>query len=425
MTRCTTGAFLAALLLTAEAAHSAQWRQFRGPNGLGISDETGMPTRWSATENIVWRARLPGAGTSSPIVVGERVFLTCYSGYGLDESEPGNWEDLARHVVCLDRHTGAICWSKTFPNSGKESNYSGNGARHGYSSSTPTSDGERLYVFFGKMGVYCFDLDGNQVWHASVGTGVHQWGSATSPVLFGDLLIVNASIESRSLVALDKRTGKETWRTPGINGSWNTPLLVQLSNGETELVLSVPEQVLGIDPHTGQRLWNCDGVRDRGYVCPSIVANEGIVYAIGGRQNTALAVRAGGRGDVTATHRLWITNSGSNVSSPVYHDGHLYWAHESRGVLFCLNAATGELVYQERLDPRPGIVYSSATLADGKLYVVSQYRGTYVLAASPRFRLHAHNIIEDDDSRCNACLVVDDGQLLLRSDQALYCIGKK
>ncbi len=405
--------------------HADDVIQFRGDRGLGISEEKGLPTEWSETKNLAWRSELPGAGSSSPIVVGDRIFLTCYSGYGTDEQSPGDPKDLVRYVVCLGRGDGKILWQKAFPSDGDEPRYQGNGARHGYSTSTCTSDGERLYVFFGRHGVYCFDPeDGKEIWHASVGNGNNGWGSSNSPVLYNDLLLVNASIESRTLVALDKKTGKQVWQADDIRGSWNTPVLVEVPGGQTELVLCVPEKVLGFDPATGKNLWECEGIPDRGYVCPSVVAHDGVVYAIGGRKNTALAVKAGGRGDVSKTHLLWNVGVGSNVASPVYHDGYLYWLHEGRGTAICVNAKNGEVVYQERLQPRPGTVYSSALLADGKLYCVSQRDGTFVIAAKPTFELLAVNTFASDDSRANACAVAHNGQILIRSDKYLYCVGK-
>ncbi len=399
--------------------------RFRGEAGQGVSSEKGLPTEWSDTQNLAWRTELPGGGSSSPIVLGDRIFLTCYTGYGLDETDPGKPEDLARHVVCVDRGDGKILWQKSYATDGKEPKYQGNGARHGYSTSTCTTDGERLFVFFGRHGVLCLDpKDGAELWKTSVGDGDNSWGSATSLVLFENLLLVNASIESRMLVALDKTTGKQVWHADGIRGSWNTPLLVQVPGGETEVVLCLPEQVLGLNPKTGEKLWECEGIPDGGYVCPSVVANDGVVYAIGGRKNTALAVKAGGRGNVTKTHLLWKVGAGSNVVSPVYHNGHLYWMHERSGVANCLDAATGKVVYQERVEPRPGTVYSSVLLADGRLYYVSQHDGAFVVAAKPEFELIAVNKFESDESRANACAVAHDGQLLIRSDKYLHCVGK-
>src|SRR5579864_2551119 len=161
----------------------ADWAQFRGPHGLGTSPEKGLPVEWSSDKNIVWRTPLPGAGGSCPITVGKRIYLTCYSGYGADPAKVGKMEDLKRHLVCLDRASGKILWTKEFKPLLPEHGYKGEGSYHGYSSSTPASDGQRLYVFFGKSGVYCFDLDGKEQWHVSVGTKIDGWGSGTSPLL--------------------------------------------------------------------------------------------------------------------------------------------------------------------------------------------------------------------------------------------------
>lgn len=406
-------------LLSASSV-AGDWMQFRGPGGLGVSDEKGLPVKWSATENIAWKADLPGPGASCPIVVRDRVYLTSYSGYGLD-GKVGEQKDLRRHLLCFDRNSGKEIWSKVFEPKLPEHDYQGEGAYHGYAASTPTSDGERLYVFFGKSGVFCFDLDGKELWHVSVGDGIRGWGSGCSPLLFGKFLIVNASIESSSLVALDKMTGAEVWSAKGINSSWNTPLVVP-GKDRTELIVSIQDRLLSFDPNDGKPLWNADGVHR--YVCPSVVAHGDVVYAIGGG-STSLAVRTGGSGDVTASHGVWRQTKGSNVCSPIFHEGHLYWVGDDGGKVCCQIAATGETVFQTRLDPDPGIIWSSPVLADGKLYIVSQRSGTYVVAAKPAYELLAHNKFEDDDSRTNASPAVQNGQLLLRTDRRLYCIGKK
>ena len=208
------------------------------------------------------------------------------------EPNEGSQQDLRRHVVCLARKSGKILWSKDYSPALPESEYTGgNNSKHGYSSSTLTTDGERLYAFLGKSGVYCLDLNGNTIWHANVGDRSRGWGSSNSPVLYQNLVIINASIESESLVALNKETGNEVWRTNGVRGSWNTPLLVELPGRKTELVVSIPQKILAFDPSNGQELWTCTGIPDRGYVCPSVITNDGIIYAIGGRKNTAIAVR--------------------------------------------------------------------------------------------------------------------------------------
>lgn len=400
------------------------WDQFRGPGGNATSHETNLPLQWSEKENIGWRVELPGLGGSSPIVVGNRVLVTCYSGYAESADSPGDMNKLMRHVVCIDRTSGKISWKIDVEPHLPESKYEGgNNTWHGYSSSTPASDGKHLYIFFGKTGVFCIDMQGKEVWQADVGVGINGWGSGTSPILHKNLLIVNAALESGSLIALDKATGKEKWRASGVRGSWSTPVLVPLASGKTELVLNAPQRILAFDPDSGEKLWQCDGIDD-GYVCPSLVSHEGIVYAIGGRTNTALAVRAGGRDDVTDTHVLWRTNRGSNVSSPVYHAGYLYWVHEKQGVLNCLDAKTGDSVFQERIDPRPGTMYASLVAADGKLYCVSQHKGAYVFAAAPKYQLLAHNVIKNDDHRANASLAIQDGRIFMRNDKYLYCIGK-
>ena len=414
-------AFLLLVAFGIPFTFGADWNQFRGPDGLGTSTEKNLPSQWSSKKNIVWKTRLPGPGTSSPVTTGSRVFLTSYTGYAVATDDPGKMEDLRRQVLCLDRKNGKILWTKEFEPILPEHKYAGEGAYHGYSSSTPITDGKRLYVFFGKSGVFCFDLEGKQLWHTLVGKNVHGWGSGTSPVLYKNLLIVNASVESGALVALDKMSGKEIWRSAGISSSWNTPVLVPLSKGVFEVVVSVQDRLLGFDPETGKELWQAEGIHR--YVCPSVVAHEGVVYAIGGG-HTSLAVRAGGRGNVTKTHTVWRESKGSNVSSPVYHDGHLYWAGDN-GLVYCQEAATGKTVYQKRLAPAAGLIYASPLLAGGKIYYVSQRKGTYVVAASPKFELLEHNVFADDNSRTNGSPAVSEGQLLLRSDQDLYCIGTR
>ena len=415
--------FIGLLVISSGTLHAEQTTAFRG-DWSGKSSATNLPTQWDDESNIVWKQELPGLGSSTPIVLGDRIYLTCYSGYAESIDDPGNKEDLVRHIVCLERATGKILGKKTYKAKMPESDYQpGNNSKHGYASSTLTTDGERIYAFFGISGVHCLDLRGNELWHQEVGMGTHGWGSGTSPLLYKNLLIVNASIESNAMIALDKLTGKEVWRADGISKCWASPVLVGTEDGTQELVLNVPRKLTGYDPATGEELWHCEGIPD-GYVCPSVIGEGNVAYAIGGRKNTAIAVRTGGRGDVSESHVLWRVGKGSNVSSPVYSDGHLYWFHEQKGIAICLNAENGELVYEERLDPRPGLIYSSVLAADGKLYGLSQENGTYVLSASPTFKQLTVNKFASDSTRANACPIVSDGQILLRTDKAIYCIGK-
>ena len=392
----------------------ADWLQFRGPGGQGRTNETNLPLTWSDTNNVIWKTELPGPGSSSPIALGDRLYLTCYSGYGVDRRNLGELEDLVLHVVCVTNE-GRITWDEQLQPKQPESKHVRD---HGYAAPTPVTDGEHLYVFFGKSGVFKFDLDGNQIWQASVGEKTHEWGCGTSPVLYGNLVIVNASVESGSLVAIDKNSGKEVWRAGGMNASWNTPHLVDVGAGSQELVVSVRSKILAFDPKTGQQLWNCEGIPD--YVCPSIVSQDGVIYVIGGRTSRAIAIRAGGQGDVTQSHRLWETRAGSNVSSPVIHDGHLYWVSDRNRMAYCVRLDDGEIVYSERFRERP---YASALAGDGKLYIVTRFGGTFVLAANPEFAQLAHNTL-DDRSTFNASPIVANGKLVLRSDKYLYCIGK-
>lgn len=400
---------------------AAEWAQFRGPGGLGLGSAAPVPAAWSDSENLIWKTELPGTGTSSPAVYGDRIFLTCYSGYGESQREPGSMDDLRRHALCIHRKTGKLLWQREFKAELPETAYGRRIVAHGYASSTPAVDAERVYCFFGRSGVVALDHEGKQLWQSSVGSGIHGWGSASSPVLYGDLVIVNAFVECGKLVALNKITGEEVWRAGELKESWNTPLLVPLPDGKTELALAISGKVLGFDPATGEELWSCEG--HKWYIVGSMVSHDGVVYCISGKGVEATkAIRAGGRGDVTDTHVLWLAKKGSNVSSPVYHDGRLYFAHEQRGIAYCLDAESGALLYETRL-PRMGMIYASPVLADGKLFYVSRQGGTAVLAAGPAYNLLSHNRFEGDRSVFNASPAVDDGKLLLRSDRFLYCVG--
>ncbi|MDA1054869.1 MAG: PQQ-binding-like beta-propeller repeat protein [Planctomycetota bacterium] len=401
------------LFVTNSEAVAGDWPQFRGPGGLGVSEERNLPVEWSDTENLAWRTALPGYGASSPITLGGKVYVTCYSGYGTG-GESQSMEDLTLHVVCVNRNDGSIAWDKNVKPKLPESERVRD---HGYAGPTPATDGEFLYVFFGKTGVFKFDLNGKQIWQADVGSKTHGWGCGTSPVLFENLVIVNASVESGSLIAIDKASGNEVWRAGGMQSSWNTPHLVQLANGQQELVVSVQGNILGFDPKTGNELWRCDGIPD--YVCPSVISQQGIAYVIGGRTSRAIAVRAGGRGDVTDTHRLWEAKAGANVASPVILDGHMYWVSDRNQIAYCVRLSDGDVLYSERFRGQP---YASATAGDGKIYIVTRNGGTYVLAATPEFTQLAHNKF-DDNSTFNASPVISNGQIFLRSDRFLYCVG--
>lgn len=400
---------------------AADWTNFLGPNGANVSDEAAVPTTWSAEENVLWKTALPGAGASSPITLGDKIFVTTYSGYGLDSDNPGEQEKLQHNLVCLDRTSGEIVWAAGVKPKLPKTDYRGFIALHGYASSTPVTDGRAVYAFFGSSGVVSFGIDGKPLWRADVGETVHNWGSATSPLLYENLVIVNASVESKSIVALNKDTGQVVWRASDIIDSWSTPLLVTPPAGRAELVVSMKGKALGLDPASGRQLWECASVND--YVCPAVAAHDGVAYITGGRKPLTMAVKTGGRGDVTNTHVLWTINKCSKVSTPVYYQGHLYWI-DNKGLAVCVNAANGDVVYEERLEieGRGDKVYASPTCVAGKLYNATRVDGTIVLAADPSFEEISRNRL-DDSSVFNATAVPDNGRLLLRSDKFIYCIG--
>jgi outer membrane protein assembly factor BamB len=400
------------------AATNDDWPCFRGPGGMGVSDATGLPLEWDTSTNIAWKTLLPGPGASSPITLGDHIYLTCYTGYFVPDQPGGSPDQLERHLIALRRHSGEMVWDRAVPAKLPEEESIRD---HGFAANTPAADADRVYAFFGKTGVFAFDHDGNQRWQADVGSNTSGWGTAASLLLYKDLVIVNASVESQSLVALDRQTGEERWRASGIREAWNTPIVLTADSGRRELVIARHGDVLAFDPDSGTPLWSCK-TNINWYMVPTPVAADGIVYYLGGRSGTAaLAVRAGGTGDVTATHRLWTSKAGSNVTSPIYLDGHLYWMSEKLGIAYCANAATGELVYERRLE-RLGQVYASPVLAQKRLYYLSRDGKSVVLAAKPEFEQLAVNPLVDG-TRFDGSPAVDGDRLLVRSGKFLYCLG--
>lgn len=405
------------------SAQEDNWPCFRGPNRVGVSNQKGLPHEWSDTKNIVWKTPLPGRGGSSPIVWGDRVYVTAYSGYGLVKDDPNrNTPKLERHLFGINRQDGRVLWKADWPANAPEHPIVQFLDLHGYASSTPVADETGVYVYYGTGGVVAYGHNGQKKWAKQLGTKYHNWGTASSPILFENLLIVHADIEDQALVALDKQTGREVWKveTGSDRDSWSTPLIVQ-AGGRQELVFhhsrGEPATLAAVDPRNGSSLWRCGVLKN--YLCPSPIAHDGTIYTIAYQQGAA--IQAGGSGDVTPT---WKIGKGSTVCTPVFYEGHLYWPNEEEGIAYCVNAKTGDLIYQQRLDPRPGLIYASGIIADGKLYYVSRENGTFVLAAQPKFELLAHNLIGSDESVFNATPAISRGQLLLRSDKALYCIGR-
>lgn len=392
---------------------AADWPRFRGPKGDGISSDAKVPLQWSDKKNLKWRLEMPGKGFSSPIVVGDRVFVTCYSG------AEGDLKGLKRHLLCADRRQGKVLWCEVVSSTAREIRGPAFGTSHGFASHTPVSDGQRVYVLFGNTGLLAFDVEGNRLWQRSVGTeSAAMFGSAASPILYKDRLIVTAAAESKSIRALDKKTGNQLWQVEAASLSrcYSTPMIVESNTGEDELVISVPYEVWGLNPQTGKLKWHARTKVDMNAV-PSVIAQDGIAYAIGGRGGGRAAVRAGGEGDVTETNVLWSMAGGSYVPSPLLHKGHLYWVND-RGIANCVDVRTGAEVAQRRLG---GQFYASVVLIRDKLYAVSRFDGTYVLRATPQLTQVAHNRLSDE-SDFSGSPAVSDGQLILRSEKYLYCI---
>ncbi|MDZ4403572.1 PQQ-binding-like beta-propeller repeat protein [Prosthecobacter sp.] len=443
---------LSFLLLSSLFVHlisnAADWPRFRGPNGSGIApDDKPVPVEWSATKNLKWQTALPGPGSSSPIVVGDRVFVTCWSGYAdSGERSGGDITALKRHLICVDRTAGKILWDRTVPAKQPEEQYGGMFAQNGYASHTPVSDGKSVFAFFGKSGVHAFDLDGKPLWQAEVGDWDDRrgWGTASSPVIHGDVLIVPAVIESQAMFGFDKNTGKQLWKAPseGFASTWGSPVVAG-----TDLVIAVPGEVWGFNPESGKLRWYAQGLQSDS-VCNSVVTDGTTVFAMGERGGGSVAIKAGGKGDVSATHTLWTGSNGSRIATPVLWEGRLYWISSSLAV--CRDAKTGAEIYNERIEStgggntastnRPdgnqggfgggggrrggGGDYSSPVAANGHLYQVTRRGEVLVLKLGPTFQLVARNRIEGDTSDHSSTPALSNGQIFLRSSRTLYCIGE-
>jgi outer membrane protein assembly factor BamB len=419
---------------------AGDWARFRGPNGSGVSADKGsLPSKWSEEENLVWKAALPGPGSSSPIIVGDKVFVTCWTGYATGEDDFESMESLKRHLVCIDRTTGKLLWEKSVAAVLPEDSFRGMFAENGYATHTPVSDGDNVFVFFGKSGVHAFTIDGKKLWSANVGSDRDQrgWGSASSPILYGDSVIVTAAIESRALVALDKKTGKEVWKTQanGFGSTWGTPVVVG-EGDKSELVLGVPYEIWSLNPSNGKLRWYAEALQSSS-MCSSVVTDGTALYAIGGREGGSVAIKAGGKGDVTKSHQMWVGSDRARVGTPVVHDGLVYWI--SSGIANCIEAKTGKKVYQGRLEGGSstggggrsrggrggGNDYSSAIIGDGKLFYVSRSGTAFVIKLGREFEQLGTNKFVSDKGDHSATPAISGGRLFIRSSRNLYCVGEK
>jgi outer membrane protein assembly factor BamB len=407
-------------LISGSAALAANWPAWRGPEGTGVTRETNLPLTWSATENVKWKIELPEPGNSTPIIWNDRIFLTQAVGE-------------RRTVMCLDRKDGRQLWQQGPTWSQPERTHKTNP----YCAASPVTDGERVIAWFGSAGLWCWDLAGSEQWHLDLGKQDHEWGYGSSPVIDGDLCLLNFGPGPRSfLVAVNKRTGKEVWRfdvpPPAIQegpgsgqntaytGSWSTPAILEI-NGQRELVVTLPGAIFSLDPATGRELWHCNGLNPLAYAQPLLV--DGVVVGFGGYNGFAIGTKIGGAGDVTATHRLWQEKRNpQRIGSGVAVDGRIYIGSDP-GIVQCLDAKTGHMVWQER-PPVPGgrtQSWSSVVGSGDRLYLLTKASDTLVFRAAPKFELLAANSL--NDGMTNASLAISDGDLFIRTHQHLWCIS--
>ena len=415
------------LLFLCTAGIAGDWSRFRGPNGSGVVGDD-IPTRWSSTANLKWAADLPGSGTSSPIVVGNRVYLTAYTGYGVDAKNPGKAEDLVRHLLAFDRNTGKELWRTSVPSAVEEDPYKGFITQHGYASATPTSDGERIFALFGKTGLFAFDLDGKQLWKTSLGTKSDpaRWGGGASPMVHGDHVIVNAGILGNQFIAVDRRTGKTAWKIedPSFTNCWSTPTIATTDSGP-QLLFHVPKQVIAVEPATGKKLWTLESPLNDA-TCGCIVTQDGLAYLMGSRMGRAMALRAGSEGT-----KLWSKRMQSSISTPLLLGGNLYWL-TGGSVFTAVNTEDGSSAYRERLPIKgaatsfPNSDYSSPVAARDKILLFRRNGESYVIRAGDEFELLGHNPpFDGDDSAFSSTPAVSEGDIFIRSERKLYCIGRR
>ena len=416
-----------ALLVLGTAARADNWPGWRGPTGQGHCAETDLPVKWSATENVKWKVPLPDEGNSTPVVWGDRVFVTQAADKTAwpPKGNGGPASAETRMLLCFRRSDGKELWRKEVTYKEPESTHGTNP----FCSASPATDGERVVVSHGSAGVYCYDLDGKELWRRDLGKCEHIWGNAASPVLYKDLVILNFGPGPRTfLIALDKRTGKDVWKADEKGskpqeyyGSWSTPVVATIK-GRTELVMSWAGAVKSYDPASGVLLWTCRGLeKDKAkdmltYTSPLV--GEDVVVAMAGFGGAAIGVKAGGSGNVTDTHRLWrVPNNPQRIGSGVIVGEHVYAVNEPG--LVCIELRTGKEVWQERV---AGGVWSSVVHAGGRLYVVGQGGETVVCAAKPQFELIARNPLKE---RTRASIAPSDGELFIRTYKHLWCISEK
>jgi outer membrane protein assembly factor BamB len=408
------------LLVSALSAttFAADWPAWRGSDGRNISTETNLPVKWSKTENVKWRVELPEPGNSTPIVHGDNVFVT-------------QAVKDRRQLMCFARADGKLLWEAGVATKHKEPTHGTNP----YASASPVTDGERVIASFASDGLYCYDVAGKELWRRDdLGRQIHIWGNGSSPVIHGDLCYLNFGPgETTYFLAVDKKTGKTVWKrdedtgygkaagggNPTYNGSWSTPVMMKVG-GKDQLLMSWPKRLAAYDPATGEEIWTSGGLNPLVYTDP--LYEKDVVIALGGFSGKAIAVRAGGKGDVTESHKVWDhPRSPQRIGSGVVHEGHIY-IHNDPGTAQCISIATGETVWQERLKgPSPTTQnWSSVMLAGDNCYTINQGGDCFVFKAKPAFELVSVNPLGE---RSNSSIVPSNGELFIRTHKALWCIS--
>lgn len=409
------GVIIAALFVVPSQAEDWPW--FRGPTRQGISHEKDVPLNWSSTENVLWKTAIPGVGWSSPIVYGRRVFVTTATAEG-----------TSYRLICLDRTSGAILWNKEVLR--QEAGH--RNRLNSYATSTPATDGEKVYVLAFDGTLAAVSMQGEVVWKHHEIDYYSEHGLGVSVVLYKDLVIWPFDGSSRgpdkyvgwqkpwdkaAILAVDKNTGQTRWR--GRRGSSRiahvTPQVVKV-DGKDQLVSGAGDVVQGFDPQTGIRIWTAKAPGEG--VVPSIVAGEGMVFATSGFGDSAIrAIRTDGAGEVTETHIVWSTDEDvPKVPSMLYVEPYLYVLTET-GIVACRKGATGEVVWRERLTGKHS---ASPVYADGKIYFLNEKGRATIIEAGPAFKKAAENEIGE---KCLASPAISAGKLFIRTEANLYCIG--
>src|SRR2546426_4223840 len=424
------------LNLHAGAAPDGNWPQWRGPSGQGVSLEKNLPTEWSLTKNIKWKTPIAGRGHSSPIVWGNRIFLTTaiegaiVPGAKAVKHMDGDKEFLhpdsvgADHkhtfkVICLNADTGKILWDQT---AYEGTPYDNRHRKSSFASSTPATDGKYVYAFFGTEGLYAYDMRGRLAWKADLGKlGTVGMGTGTSPILYQNLVVLQCDEENGEasfIVALDKKTGKEVWRTPRkVQVSWATPLLVRTAK-RAELVASGSEAVIAYDPATGKELWRHKGVESN--AIPSAVANNEMVFISAGfPAKIAMAITLGGTGDLVDAVAWKYAKGTAYVPSPILYGDYLYLTTD-RGILTCLDARTGEVKYEGGRVPIPATFTASPVAFEGKILLTSEDGDTFMVKAGPKNEILATNSVGEP---VYASPAVADGTFFIRGEKNLFAIG--